>query len=40
LIFSDGIITKVGEFAMDFKEEPDMSVFTPSMDKRQTPLTS
>jgi hypothetical protein len=30
--FSDGIVTKVGEFSMDFKEEPDMSIFTPSIE--------
>lgn len=29
---ADGTVTKVGEFIMDFKEEPDMSIFTPSMD--------
>lgn len=38
--FIDGIITKVGEFTMDFKEEPDMSVFNPSMDKRPAQLMS
>ncbi|CAF1225055.1 unnamed protein product [Adineta ricciae] len=27
-----GIITKIDEFTMDFKEDPDMSVFTPSME--------
>lgn len=36
----DGTVTKVGEFMMDFKEEPDMSVFTPTIDKRSTPLMS
>jgi hypothetical protein len=28
----DGTVTKVGEFMMDFKEEPDMSVFTPTIE--------
>ncbi|CAF1276638.1 unnamed protein product [Rotaria magnacalcarata] len=28
----NGIVTKVGEFMMDFKEEPDMSIFSPSME--------
>jgi hypothetical protein len=32
VLFSDGIVTKVGEFTMDFKEEPDMSIFTPSIE--------
>ncbi|CAF3467226.1 unnamed protein product, partial [Rotaria sp. Silwood2] len=42
----NGIVTKVGEFIMDFKEEPDMSIFTPSMEsisntnKRPTQLMS
>ncbi|CAF0936430.1 unnamed protein product [Rotaria sordida] len=43
----NGIVTKVGEFMMDFKEEPDMSIFTPSMEsissntnKRPTQLMS
>jgi len=34
---SDGIVTKVGEFMMDFKEEPDMSVFTPSIESMKRP---
>ena len=28
---ADGVVTKVGEFLMDFSEEPDMSLLTPSM---------
>ncbi len=46
VLFSDGIVTKVGEFTMDFKEEPDMSIFTPSIEsinntnKRPTQLMS
>ncbi|CAF1017063.1 unnamed protein product [Adineta steineri] len=32
LCVKPGRITKVGEFMMDFKEEPDMSIFTPSME--------
>lgn len=27
----DGIVTKVGEFLLDFNEEPDMSVLSPSI---------
>lgn len=37
LIFLDGIITKIGEFMMDFKEEPDMSIFSPSMESINNP---
>jgi hypothetical protein len=29
-LYSDGIVTKVGEFMMDFNEEPDMSILSSS----------
>ena len=37
LRFVGGVVTKIGEFMMDFKDEPDMSIFTPSMEAMGNP---